>query len=189
MQRKEEVAKTLNSNWTNITAVDPRTFTDCMEQLQEAYVTAVAATAGCSVEIVRRDMHGFDLIILRDSRSGGDEASLWVQLKSTTTVLGADQQWFSFKFRQRDSFDRLAKLRSAPKAILVVMITSPVQADWTWGDHDHLRVRHCSYWINLEGQSAAPGVQSPTVRLSTANIFDAPALSWMMDKLERGDPI
>jgi hypothetical protein len=160
-----------------------------MEQLQEGYVNAVAATAGCSVEIARRDKHGFDLLILRDPRIGGEEASMWVQLKNTTKAFDASKPTFSYQFSKRDSFDRLARFRSSPKAILIVMKTSPIQTAWTVGDHDYLRVHHCCYWASLEGRSATAGVESPSVRLSTANVFDAPALTRLMDKLELGEPL
>jgi hypothetical protein len=57
--------KSTNGPISVIEAVIPRTFTDRMEQLQEGYVTAVAATAGCSIQIIDRDIWGCDAWIIR----------------------------------------------------------------------------------------------------------------------------
>jgi hypothetical protein len=69
-----------------VVAVNPRTLTQMLEQLQESWVTAVAAAAGCNVERLVRDNNGFDLMLVRPSLVGGQEVSLLVQLKSVTLV-------------------------------------------------------------------------------------------------------
>jgi len=169
--------------------VDARTFTALLEQLQEGYVATVAATAGCIVEPVKRDVYGFDGWLVRPPTSigAGEETMIAVQLKNTTTVRpNPSKGWFSYQFKDRRSFEVLARPRRM-KAILLVMATPPQQANWTASDHDYLRVERCCYWASLEGMKAAPGVQSPTVRISTANIFDARSLTAMMDRLERGE--
>jgi hypothetical protein len=175
---------------STIDPVDPRTFTAYMEQLQEGYVSTVAATAGCSMEFLRRDLVGTDVEIIRPGRTDHDEEiSVRVQLKNTTTIKpDLVKGWFSYQFKKRSHFTQLAKPRvSGPKAILVVMVTSPSQHDWTKASHDNLEVQHCCYWRSLEGEIADEGVQSPTVRIYTDNIFDAPALTVILDKLDRGE--
>jgi hypothetical protein len=69
------------------------------------------------------------------------------------------------------------------------MVTSPVQSDWTAADHECLTVKHCCYWVSLEGHPIDPAVASPTVRIPTANVFDSRALVAMMDRLGRGEPL
>ncbi|MGW9308826.1 DUF4365 domain-containing protein [Saccharomonospora azurea] len=174
-----------------IKPVIDRTFTDCMEQLQEGYVCAVAATAGCTVEALRRDLFGGDLLITRDGKTAHDqEVSLLLQLKNTTTVRpDPDKETFSYQLKKREYFDRLAAPRKHPKLLLVVMTTSPNQTEWTKGTHDSLEVQYCCYWRSLEGEQAADGVQKPTVRIPTRNVFDAVALTDILDRLDRGEEL
>lgn len=188
---RDEATVRTRTRQRHIDPVDPRTFTALLEQLQEGYVSTVAATAGCILESVKRDIYGFDGWLIRPPvRIGeGEETMISVQLKNTTTVRPDPAKGrFSYQFKDRKSFEVLARPRRV-KALLLVMATPPQQANWTASDHDSLRVEHCCYWANLEGQQAAPGVQAPTVRVPTDNIFDARSLTAMMDRLERGEAL
>ena len=173
-----------------IEPVDAATFTDCMEQLQEAYVYAVAATAGCSATKVAHDTFKKDFLIVRPARNGGEETSLYVQLKNTTTLRpDRTKPNFSYQFKKRGYMEDLVKPRKMIKAILVVMAAHPKQADWTLAGHDHLRVHHCCYWKWLEGETVPAGVKYPSNKVNTADIFDAAALTKIMDKLDRGEAL
>ncbi|MFF7703249.1 DUF4365 domain-containing protein [Streptomyces lydicus] len=176
---------------SRIEAVNEDTFTACMEQLQEGYVASVAATAGCAVENVRRDIYGMDALLVRPAEDPGkQEVSVFAQLKNTTTTLpDASKETFSYQLKKRKYFERLALKRKSPKAILIVMATSFRQADWTRASHDRLEISHCCYWVSLEGQTAKEGVQSPSVSIPTANIFDSNALTNILDRLDRGESL
>lgn len=170
--------------------VSPETFTTCMEQLQEGYVASVAATAGCLFDPVSRDYFGMDAMLIRSGASDEEEISVYVQLKSTTTAKpDPSRDSFSFQFKHRDHMQRLVNPRKGVKAILVVMVTHPEQARWARGDHESLTLLHCCYWVSLEGRTVAPGVQRPTIRIPTANVFTPDALTEILDKLERGEDL
>jgi hypothetical protein len=175
----------------HIRPVDSRTFTAMMEQLQEGYVASVAATAGCTMEPIPKDIYGFDVRLVRPGRNPSEEeVALNVQLKSTTTIRpDLSQETFPYQLRKREYLERLAAPRKGVKAVLLVMVSSPVQADWATVDHDSMTLLHCCYWQCLEGHKVDPNVASPTVRIPTANIFDGPALTSIMDKLSRGEPL
>jgi len=158
-----------------------------MEQLQEGYVTSVAATAGCSAEFIRRDIYGFDVRLVRPQDPGTQEVAVMAQLKNTTTLKpDPAKPWFSYQFDKRENLLRLTEPRKDPKAILLVMVTTPGQKSWTECDHESLVLRHCCYWAYLEGQAVRPDVRSPTVHVPTINIFDSVALGEIMDKLDQG---
>lgn len=173
-----------------IKPVNSATFTTCMEQLQEGYVASIAATAGCLVEIVDRDMYGMDVTFVRlPTTAGAEEDILWAQLKNTTTKKpDQSKTTFGYQFRKATNLRQLAKARSRPKAVLLVMVTDSDQSLWTSGTHHELRTLNCCYWAYLEGSSVPPGVAKPTVQIPTINIFDAGALSHLMDTLGRGTP-
>jgi hypothetical protein len=174
----------------NIVPRDDRTFTALMEQLQEGYVASVAATAGCTVEPIPKDIYGFDVRFIRPGNPGEEETTLIAQLKNTTTIKpDPSRGFFSHQLKKREYLEHLAAPRAGAKAILLVMATSPTQAQWTTADHESMTVRHCCYWTYLEGHPVNPSVSSPTVRIQTANVFDSPALTAIMDRLSRGEPL
>lgn len=168
-----------------------RTATNCMEQLQEGYVAAVAATAGCTVSPMTKDLYGVDMLITRGGEDyRDDEISLGVQLKSTTTLrVDPNKKHFSYQIKERKLFEKLAKppsLSSCNK-ILVVMATSPVQRDWSKSTHESLEIQHCCYWRSLVGETIKDGVESPTIHVPTEQVFDSEALTSILDRLDRGE--
>lgn len=172
-----------------IKPVNATTFTVCMEQLQEAYVTSIAATAGCLVEVVQRDVYGMDVTFIRPGGPAAEEAILWAQLKNTTIIRpNPARPTFSFQLRKSSYLAQLVKPRTRPKAILLVMATDPDQSLWTLGDHDSLSVFNCCYWAYLENMPVDPAVAKPSVAVPTANIFTAEALTHLMDTLGQGNP-
>ncbi|MBM0255514.1 DUF4365 domain-containing protein [Micromonospora sp. 4G55] len=137
-----------------IEPVDARTFTTLLEQLQMAYVAAVAATAGCTMEPVDRDVWGFDAWLIRPPLQigVGEEVPLAVQLKNTTTLKpDPNSGTFSYQFKQRKYFDALAFPRRGVQGVCLVMASPPRQASWTTPSHEFLRLEHCCYWVNLKG--------------------------------------
>jgi hypothetical protein len=178
---------TSNETAAKIVPVHADTFTTCMEQLQVGYVTAVAATAGYLVQTIDRDYFGVDVQFVRPADGLDQEKLLWAQLKCTTSFKpDPTKAEFGFQFSRRKNLEQLAKTRSRPKAILLVMTTDPVQAGWTSGDHDQLAIVNCCYWVHLEGHQIADGVEKPSVRVPTKQIFDAAALISLMDTLGVG---
>lgn len=164
-----------------------KTFTECLEQLQEAYVLAVAATAGCLVEIKRRDRYGADIEIIQQDPTGGEELTIGAQLKCTTRITpDASVVDFPFQFSRREHLEELTKARGRVKKILLVMATHPVQSTWTTASHEEMWIQRSCYWANIEGDDIAEGVKKPSVRVSTANRFDAPELLRMFTRLGKG---
>lgn len=128
-----------------VKAVIENTFTDCMEQLQEGYVASVAATAGCSMNPISRDTYGMDVLLVRLGSNGGEEVSIYLQLKNTTTIKpDPSKQHFSYQFKKRRYLEQLVLPRTTIKAFLVVMATKPDQRMWTTATHDQLLVSHAT---------------------------------------------
>lgn len=55
-------------------------------------------------------------------------------------------------------------------------------------DHDKLHMMHCCYWKYLEGV-AVPNIDKPSIRISTGNIFDAAALTKILNQIEGGESL
>lgn len=170
--------------------VKPRLYTQVMEQLQEGYVAAVAASAGAVAEFRKRDVHKYDVELSRQDDVSNEEVAVRVQLKSTTQIRPNPRgPGFRFRFKTREDFDSLAMSRTMHPHILVVMVVGKDQAMWTKAGHDQLAVSHCCYWMSLEGRVAPTKPKRPVVEVPTSNIFDAAALTDILDRIERGDPL
>ena len=136
---------------TGVVKVVARTHTQAMEQLQEGYVQAVAATAGVIAEFRRRDLHKYDVELTRQPDVSNEEAAVRLQLKATTTSrprVGATH--LSFTLKSTKDLESLAMERTTIKHILVVMVVGADQHDWTEATHEGLTTRHCCYWVNLQ---------------------------------------
>ena len=129
--------------------------------------TRTRRTSSCASQ---PDGRGRDLPIC-----AAEEDDWWLRLPAKGSFIRVQQQ-------SRTSPPK----RSIIKAILVVMSTHVDQRAWVEAGHDALTVRHCCYWSSLEGASVPAGVQSPSTTISTDNIFDAVALTAIMDKLSVG---
>lgn len=67
------------------------------------------------------------------------------------------------------------------------MAAAPPSAPRTYSHHRGMIVRHCCYWLSMEGMSSA--AQKPTVSVPTANVFNAAALTGILDRIEGGQAI
>lgn len=174
---------------SNLTKVVERVFTDSMEQLQEGYVSAVAAASGVSVQPVHRDRYRYDLELVRQPDPNVEEVSVRVQLKSTTTIpeISPETTTFGYQFESRKAFDSLVMKRTTQKHLLVLMVVHQNQKRWTYSHHRAMLMRHCCYWLNMEGLSST--AKRPTVSVPTANVFNASALTGIMDRIEGGQSI
>lgn len=165
--------------------VDERTHTDAMEQLQEAYVGAVASTAGCAVQPVGRDFFKYDVEFMRRLDMSVEEVSVRAQLKATTALkFSKDGASFSYQFENREAYDDLVMARSTQKRILLIMLVHHDQNRWTYAHPRALLLRHTCLWLYLEGQTSS--ADRPTVSVPTANIFNATALTDMLNRIEKG---
>jgi hypothetical protein len=172
---------------SDLIKVVERTHTQAMEQLQEAYVCAVASAAGALVDRVDRDMHKYDVELIRQPHIDQEEVSVRLQLKATTTIRpkpGATD--LSFKFKSRADYASLAMPRTVVKHLLVVMVVGTDQRRWADAQHTSLSVQHCCYWLSMEGMSTKDLPDSPTVKIPMANVFDSRALSDILDRVEGG---
>lgn len=170
---------------SDLIKVDDRTHTDLMEQLQESYVGAVASTAGVAVQNARRDYFKYDVEFMRQLDTSVQEVSVRAQLKSTTQFkYRADGSSFSYRFETPEAFDDLAMARSTQKRILVLMLVHHDQNRWTYAHPRAMLMRHCCLWLYMEGMTRT--TDRPTVSVPTANVFNAAALTGILDRIEKG---
>jgi Domain of unknown function (DUF4365) len=164
--------------------------TAAMEVLQTGYLHAVAAAAGCALSKPLPDVHGTDYNVSHGSAQHTTDtvADIKIQMKATSTVardIVTTKEDFAFQLDNKD----LSKLNiSTPHIprLLVVLLLPKDQSAWLRASHEELTLRHCAYWVNLEGVSVT-GQERTTVRISLDHMFDDRALCEIMRKVGAGE--
>ncbi|MFF4416624.1 DUF4365 domain-containing protein [Streptosporangium sp. NPDC001559] len=157
-----------------------------MEMLQDSYLRAVAAAAGCTMAKPDPD-DGIDWVLSHNSglHTVDSQIDIKVQLKSTYQY---DPNPPNGHVSVKLSNDRLVFMAAEPVIIhrvLVAMIIPKEVAAWVVATHDFLSLRHCAYWAVLTGLKPT-GKEETSVKVSTANVFDDIALCAIMKRIGAG---
>ena len=62
-------------------------------------------------------------------------------------------------------------------------------SEWLHQSNSELCLRHCAYWLSLDGFPATSNRTSVTVQVPATNVFNSQQLSDLMQKAERGDTL
>jgi hypothetical protein len=63
------------------------------------------------------------------------------------------------------------------------------EKDWIAQDEDGLILRKCAYWMSLRGMPESPDVNTVRLAIPRANVFSAPALRELINKVRAGEPL
>ncbi|WP_426748113.1 DUF4365 domain-containing protein [Myxococcus faecalis] len=165
---------------------------DIKEQLSVAYVHAVAARAGCSVERVGMDRDSIDLKVcargLLAENAALTSPELAIQLKATARVAHLGQEGgFPFALSRKNYNDLVAP--SLVPRILVVFVMPEAEESWLTQTPESLVLRHCAYWTSLRGQPRTLNDTGQTVRLSRERCFTHDTLRRLLEKVAREEEL
>ncbi|NTX09509.1 DUF4365 domain-containing protein [Myxococcus sp. CA056] len=167
---------------------------DIKEQLSIAYVHAVAARAGCSVERVGVDRDSIDLKVCARGLLGAHAVltspELAIQLKATakaSAMAEADEGGFSFPLSRKNYNDLVAP--SLVPRILVVFVMPEAQDEWLTLTPESLTLRRCAYWTSLRGQPLTANETRKTVLLSREKRFTHDTLRELLEKVAREEDL
>ena len=154
-----------------------------MEQFSLAYIRAVAANAGCQVTRPEVDTDSVDGVLMA---SFGRRPRIDFQAKSTSQdVLSGNSLHFPLPVK---NYEELRADTRTPR-ILIVLLMPQETDEWTTQTHQELCLRHCAYWLCLEGQDATQNTSSITIEIPTTNMFSTAQLETLMQKAERGESL
>jgi hypothetical protein len=152
---------------------------DIKERLSIAYITAVAARAGCQLVEVHVDRNRIDATI---SAISGTRVKIDVQLKATSAdILDANDAVFDLDVAAYNAL-RSTQVQSAQ--LLVVLILPDDPANWLTADEQLLALKKCSYWRNLHGEPPVTNTTTVRIRLPRSQIFGPEALRDLMDRAD-----
>jgi len=163
-------------NGSRLMSAITTTATDIQERLSLAYLTAVAARAGCQVLEHKVDRNGIDATI---RPIAGAPISMDVQMKSVSTDIRIhDGETLSFQL-DRPTYDKLRRTDVLAPHLLVVFELPEDPQEWL-DVPPPLVLRNAAYWRILRG---APSVDTATtaVHIPSANLLDHHAIAKILE--------
>lgn len=142
-----------------------------------AYVTAVAARAGCQVGKLDIDKQSVDATIRPIS---GRRVSIDLQLKATSSAAIKDGK-LEFDLPVKNYDDLRDECSTAPH-YLVVLVLDGDDMQWLESDDDRMLLRRCAYWHDLRGEPSTSNIATVRVSIPLCRRFDVAALRKMVDE-------
>ena len=157
------------------------------EQLQDGYLHAVCAAAGCGMSYTKLD-EGVDWTLTHRSSlhtaSTDGVARLEMQLKATSKPI---RDGVISASMSKDRYDYYRTVDPSVHKVVVVMSVPTNQAHWIYARTKGLMLHRCAYWVNLAGAPPiANGAQSITVKAPLENVFNDISLCSMMERIGTG---
>jgi hypothetical protein len=144
---------------------------DVQERLSLAYLTAVAAQAGCQIQEFKVDRNGVDATI---KPVAGAPIGMDVQMKSVTTNIRIDGgKALSFQL-DTQTYDKLRRTDAQAPQLLVVLEMPKDRQKWLEVTPP-LVLRNAAYWRSLRGLPAVD-TASTAVHIPSTNLFDHKAI-------------
>jgi len=149
------------------------------EDFSYVYAAAIAAAAGVSWDIPRRDVNSCDVRFYARDDAAEDGPQLFAQLKCTmgglTTTQDSPADWrFSLK---ESNYRQLRIEKTHPPRILVVVRCPENFDDWVVVSSEDLLIKAEAWWVSLKGSAEMPdGQDSISVSIPKAQTFDVSAL-------------
>jgi hypothetical protein len=156
------------------------------ELLSRAYVRAIAAQAGAICTEPEQDF-GIDLCIRavrgRGSRVADVSGQFDVQVKSTTRVSVTENE-IRYDL-DVTNYDDLREPGDNCPRILVVLVLPDDEAQWLSQSVDELMLRHCAYWISLEGFPATTATTTIRIGIPRSAVFSVATVRAVLAGLQR----
>lgn len=160
------------------------------EALSRAYVRAVAAMAGVICSEPEQDF-GIDMCLravrTRGHRHADVSGQLDLQVKSTTRAKVADTA-VTYDLEVKNYDDLREEGDNCPR-ILVVLVLPEDETQWLSQSVEELVLRHCAYWVSLEGLPLTTATTTVRITIPRANVFSVQALQAILARIrERKKP-
>ena len=159
------------------------------EEINLAYVVAVAAVKSFATEITRIDNDSVDATINYNGYLVPGESTLYspsikLQLKATSNVhISEDFIRFPLPVKNYDDL----RARSATPRLLVVLCLPELKNEWVNHSIYELTVRKCAYYLNLYGFPESNNERTVTVKIPLVNVFSPDSLYDLMLKTSKED--
>ena len=156
------------------------------EQFSNAYIRAIAATAGYNVYKPEVDDDSVDWGIGARGGSGTIRSpKVELQLKCTSREILKDEH-LAFPLKLKNYNELRYDDYQIPRILVVVIVPDDV-SNWLTQTEQSLALRHCAYWSSLRGEGETTNFESVTVHLPRSQMFSVGGLSQIMKRIANGE--
>ena len=155
------------------------------EQFSNAYIRAIAATAGYSVYKPEVDDDSVDWgVTARGGNGTYKSPKVEMQLKCTSKDILKDGV-LSFPLKIKNYDDLRPDNYQVPRILVVVLVPGNV-SDWLLQTPTSLALHRCGYWVSLNGKDQVSNTSTVTITIPESQMFSVMELSKMMDRIRQG---
>jgi hypothetical protein len=160
------------------------------EELCRAFVQSIASLCGLSSTVPRLDF-GIDIILheIVRVRNRLIESGFRLDIQAKSTTLACLENSFVRYDLDVRTYDVLRMAAPGTLRILVVLVLPTEPAQWLTQSEDSLLLRHCAYWLSLQGQVATRNRKTVRVRIPRTNQLSVAGLEWIVGKIKKGEPL
>lgn len=149
------------------------------ELLSRSYVSAIAAQVGFRSAIPDVDDDSVDLILKgRGFSSSIRNPQLEIQLKCTAKTHG-HSEYFSYQLPIKNYNDLRGDNLLCPRYLFVLVVPHETES-WLSYEVDHMKLKHCCYWVSLNDREATKNETSVTIKIPRSNLLTASSLLSLM---------
>ncbi len=155
------------------------------EDLSISYLRAVAAKAEVVFELRHRDVNSKDANLSKPimTADGVFDSELNVQLKSTYSkaLYTDDGETITYSLKVKN-YNDLCKKTTTP-IILCLLILPEEKEQWVTQTPEELTLKHCMYWVSLQGMSETKNSTTCDVKIPKTNILNVESLNDLLTKI------
>ena len=159
------------------------------EDMSVAYLQAICACDGYSLEVVKHDNYGVDCHVVckgkADPSSLKNDSMIHVQLKSSGSQITVDSSGNLHYPLEKKNYESLRDADSFIPKILVLLHMNQLKSDWIDQNRDRLEIRKGAYWYSLKGMPANSNETSVTITVPSGNLLTPQALKDLMVKASK----
>ena len=164
-----------------------------MEDMSEAYLRALCAANGFSIDRSNHDNDGYDVAIsckgLLTNDSVRRSPKLDIQLKSSySKITSHDDGSISFQLEVKNYKTLIETDRMVPQ-ILVVFHMHRDETLWLEHCTDWLKITKCAYWICLQGYEDTANTNTISVTIPSDHVLTKEALWDIMIRISKQQPL
>ena len=171
----------------------PNTQQSKMEDMSEAYLRALCAANGFSLDRYSHDNDGADVLITCKHQVSPDSkifsTKLDIQLKSSySKIICHEDGSITFPLEVKNYNTLIQSNRLIPQ-ILVVFHMYEDESLWLEHTENWLKITKCAYWINLSGKKETENKTTININIPAQNILNQRSLFDIMNRISKLQPI
>lgn len=156
------------------------------EEFSYAYIHAIAAMAGYSLEIKPRalDNAGIDVTVTVPGEIHGKLSPRFdAQIKCTSKTF-TDKDKISYPLLVKN-YERLRNERTYVEQLLIVVLVPKEIEEWINFKNEENLLRAKAFWLSLKGAEKTKNADNIRVPIPTSNLLTSDSLKSVMEKIAR----